>query len=235
MNPVSRIFASIRMRLLKRKFASGNYLDAYAESTNIKAQIDPEMAIGGLWEDMGRHQFEFLKKHGLEPQHRLLDIGCGSLRGGLLFIEYLDKGHYTGFDLSSEVIEAGNRKVREQGLADKSPQLLVNHKKNLKFDFLEGATFDFLLAQSVFSHLQPDHIRECFDNLEKVMAPGARFLFTHHPGERYRQRSQTDFEYPRSFFEEVADSRGFDIADLSEGYQHPRAQNMLMVYRKAQG
>jgi len=235
MNPVSRVLASIRMRMLKKKFKSGDYLDAYAESTNLKAKIDSEMAIGGLWAAMGRHQFEFLKKHGLEPQHRLLDIGCGSLRGGLFFIEHLNEGNYTGFDLSSEVIEAGKQKITEKGLGSKSPNLLVNVERNLKFDFLGGKKFDFLLAQSVFSHLQPDHIRECFDNLGKVMEPDARFFFTHHPGKEYRRRSQTDFEYPKSFFETEADSRGFAIKDLSEEYQHPRGQNMLMLYRKPDG
>ncbi len=38
--------------------------------------------VGGMWEEIGRLQFEFLRARGLKPSHRLLDIGCGSLRGG---------------------------------------------------------------------------------------------------------------------------------------------------------
>ena len=83
MNPITRVFLSIKLRFNKRLFQKGDYLKAYTENTNLKAQIDPAMAIGGLWDQMGQHQFDFLKKKGLKPQHKLLDIGCGSLRGGV--------------------------------------------------------------------------------------------------------------------------------------------------------
>lgn len=36
--------------------------------------------VGGLWEQLGSLQFEYLVRNGLEPHHFLLDIGCGSLR-----------------------------------------------------------------------------------------------------------------------------------------------------------
>ena len=229
MNPISRALISLRLRVNKRRFKTGDYLQAYAENTNLKAKIDAGMAIGGLWEEMGRQQFEFLKARGLKPQHRLLDIGCGSLRGGLLFIDYMDVGCYTGFDLSTEVIEAGKRKVTEKGLDHKQPKLLENKDRNLKFAFLGDSRFDFILAQSVFSHLLPEHIEECFVHIGQVMAPEGKFSFTHHPGARFGRRSETDFEYPKSFFEELAKKHGFLLEDWSEEYRHPRGQNMLIV------
>lgn len=229
MNPISRALISLRMHLNKRRFRKGDYLKVYAENTNLKAQIDPVMAIGGLWDEMGSHQFEFLKDRGLQPQHSLLDIGCGSLRGGLFFIEYLDVGGYTGFDLSSGVLQAGKKKVAERGLDAKNPKLLVNEGQNLQFDFLTDMRFDFILAQSVFSHLLPEHIKECFSHIGNVMAPSAKFFFTHHPGSEFRQRSETDFEFPKSFFEELAQKNGFVIEDWTDEYRHPRGQNMLMV------
>lgn len=39
-------------------------------------------AVGGMWDQIGKLQFEFMVKHGLKPEHKFLDIGCGSLRGG---------------------------------------------------------------------------------------------------------------------------------------------------------
>lgn len=235
MNPISRALLSLRIRLNKRRFKSGDYLQAYAESTNLKAQIDPELAIGGLWDEMGRQQFEFLKARGLNPQHRLLDIGCGSLRGGLLFIQYLDPGCYAGFDISSKVIEVGKKKVAAKGLDEKNPRLFLNVDQNLKFGFLGDGRFDFVLAQSVFSHLLPVHIEECFGHIGQVMAPGGKFFFTHHPGVQFGKRSETDFEYPKSFFEEMAQKHGFLLEDWSEEYRHPRGQNMLMVTAAASG
>ena len=229
MNPISRILTSIKLRLNSKKFANGDYLEAYARNTDLVASIDPKMAIGGIWDEMGKHQFDFLVNHGLKPHHKLLDIGCGSLRGGLLFIDYLDTGNYTGFDLSTEVIKAGKSSVADHNLDGKKPKLLVNYERNLEFNFLEGQQFDFLLAQSVFSHLKPEHIEECFDNLHKVMKPGGRFFFTHHPGTEFKQRSKTDFEYPKSFFIDAAAERDLKVKDFSEEYNHPRGQTMLML------
>ena len=46
--------------------------------------------IGGKWEEIGRLQYDFLREQGLQPQDKLLDIGCGCLRGGIHFIDYLE-------------------------------------------------------------------------------------------------------------------------------------------------
>ena len=43
----------------------------------INAGIHRDM-VGGMWDEIGRLQFEFLRARGLKPNHRLLDIGCGS-------------------------------------------------------------------------------------------------------------------------------------------------------------
>ena len=34
-----------------------------------------------LWDLKRAFQIRFLRDHGLEPGHRLLDLGCGTLRG----------------------------------------------------------------------------------------------------------------------------------------------------------
>ena len=47
---------------------------------------------------MGATQFALLSALGLPEDDRLLDIGCGSLRGGRLFITYLAEGGYTGIE-----------------------------------------------------------------------------------------------------------------------------------------
>ncbi len=43
--------------------------------------------VGGSWDELGQLQFEFLKKSGLGAEHKLLDIGCGCLRGGIHFVK----------------------------------------------------------------------------------------------------------------------------------------------------
>ena len=58
------------------------------------------------WEAVGRKQFKYLRSHGLERNHQLIDIGCGNLRAGRHLIHYLDAGHYTGVDISPEIVRS---------------------------------------------------------------------------------------------------------------------------------
>ena len=57
---------------------------------------------------------------GLQPKHRFFDIGCGSLRGGVHFIRYLDKNNYFGTDISSELIKVGIKKELTSELRKKN-------------------------------------------------------------------------------------------------------------------
>ena len=65
--------------------------------------------VGGAWEEIGRLQFEYLRRQGLRPQHLLLDVGCGALRGGIHFVRYLEESHYCGIDINASLVEAGRR------------------------------------------------------------------------------------------------------------------------------
>src|SRR6516165_1422491 len=103
-------------------------------------------AVGGLWEDMGRLQLDFLTSQGLKPEHKLLDIGCGSMRGGVHFVSYLEKGNYSGVDRDRALLDAGRIELESHGLLWKAPLLA----EITDFGLVRlGARFDFLLAQSL--------------------------------------------------------------------------------------
>jgi hypothetical protein len=52
------------------------------------------------FELIGRLQFKHLKFWGAAPQSYLLDIGCGSVRGGKFAIALLEPVHYYGIELT---------------------------------------------------------------------------------------------------------------------------------------
>ena len=226
-------YLRLKVRATSRAFSKKPYLDAYAQRTDALTELDEKMAIGGLWEQMGRQQFDFLVSEGLQPQHTMLDVGCGTLRGGQHFIGYLNPGHYSGFDISPGAIKKARALVEREGLGEKKPDLRVNEAKNLRFSDYQARTFDFILAQSVFSHLMEDHIEEAFQHVSNIMHPGSRFFFTFHIGEHYERRSNTDFQYPLSFFQGLAEKYGFQIADRSADYKHPRGQAMVCLTMEA--
>ena len=223
--------ARLQLRTASRDFEKRDYIQAYARETDLRVSIDPEAAIGGMWEEMGLKQFEFLVENGLKPHHKMLDIGCGTLRGGLHFIEYLDPGNYYGVDISEKAILHGRQLLRDNALESKRPVLSVNQTGSLTFAEFDGHKFDFLLAQSVFSHLKPEHIDECFANLGTAMSESGKFFFTFHPGESIRQRNKINFEYPPSFFADLGEKYGFSLVDVSEQFQHPRQQRVYICTR----
>ena len=71
-------------------------------------------AVGGMWEEIGKLQFNFLVEQGLKPGHFLLDVGCGRLRGGIHFIRYLEPEHYFGIDISKVLLAAGRFELTVQ-------------------------------------------------------------------------------------------------------------------------
>lgn len=193
--------------------------------------------VGGLWQEIGDLQFEFLKRNGLAAHHLLLDIGCGALRCGIPIIRYLDCGNYFGLDLNSSLIEAARSELANEGLAYKHPQLLVNEK----FDFARfGVNFDFAIAQSVFTHLDAKLISQCLVELQKVLKPGGKCFATffrapsaghtesisHEPEGVVTNFHADPFHFSFSELDQLADNAGFSARLIGE-WNHPRGQQMI--------
>ena len=62
------------------------------------------------------NQFNLLLTLGLRDTHYLLDIGCGSLAGGRLFIPFLLPGRYYGIEPNQWLIQEGIKKIIKVGV-----------------------------------------------------------------------------------------------------------------------
>ena len=179
------------------------------------------------WRRVGRQQFTYLTSHGLAPHHQMLEIGCGNLRAGRLFIDYLDAGHYYGLDISPDVILAAHDTVVEQGLTAKLPYLTV--VRDMRMAFLPDAYFDVVHAHSVFSHCPLPVIEECFAHVGRVMKPGAFFDFTFYRTEgKEFARLREDFYYRTETLVAAAERHGLQarFMDDWEG-THPQSKLRL--------
>lgn len=129
-----------------------------------------------FWDYLGKLQLDYLVEQGLQPEHYLLDVGCGPLRAGVHFIGYLEPGHYAGVDKRGARLErAAEVELPRHGLEDKAPLLLVN--EDFEFSKL-GQTFNYAIAQSVFTHLPLNSIVRCLVEMSRVLRPGGRFFAT---------------------------------------------------------
>lgn len=98
--------------------------------------------------------FGLLTTLGLREHHRLLDIGCGSLRIGRLLIPYLGRGNYVGLEPNRRALDAGVRlHLGKSALELKAPTLIASGDPAA---IPSAPPLDFAFAQSIFSHTGPD-------------------------------------------------------------------------------
>jgi hypothetical protein len=134
--------------------------------------------IGGLWDEIGRIQFDFLCANGLSPSSVLVDIGCGCLRGGVHFVYFLNAGNYFGVDISEPLLQAGyDIELRNRGLCDRLPRRNLICDEEFQFSKFPIA-FDVAIAQSLFTHLPANHIQLCLSRLAPKMRPDGRLFAT---------------------------------------------------------
>jgi hypothetical protein len=113
----------------------------------------------------GRGQLEILLDHGLIPNDRVVDIGCGALRGGWWIVNFLRPERYFGIEPNREMLQAGiDVMLGAEVMAEKRPAF-----SNIDtFDLtVFGATFDFAIARSVWTHTSRDQIRAMLRSFHK--------------------------------------------------------------------
>lgn len=189
----------------------------------------PEAAVGTAehadWLRLGQQQFDYLAARRLDPSHRMLEIGCGNLRAGWRFIEYLGPGAYTGADASPDIIQAARATLADHGLEAKRPELVVI--SDMRFEELPAASFDVVHAHSVFSHTPVEVVEAAFEAVRRLLKPGGFFDFTYNASaDRYWQVLWEDYYYPPEMLEALAAKHGFKARRM-KGWKHPQAKMRL--------
>ncbi|MFC5722041.1 class I SAM-dependent methyltransferase [Streptomyces gamaensis] len=209
-----------------------DHVDYYRAVMASDTARNPEAAVGSKthdrWLALGKMQFDYLKEHGLAPRHRMLDIGCGNLRAGWRFIEYLDAGHYYGIDISPDILISAKKTLTGYGLQEKLPHLTIT--QNLTLDFLPEAHFDVVHAHSVFSHSPIEVIDECLANVGRVLAPGGFFDFTFDRTEgTEHQVLREDFYYRTETLTALAGKHGLKARFMDDWEKRPHGQSKIRV------
>ena len=197
--------------------------------------------VGGMWDEMGDLQLDMLRAQGLQPHHKLLDIGCGSLRLGRKAASYLGTGNYWGTDLVEALIDAGyQQEIVPAGLADRLPRSNLVQDPDFSFAGLPDR-FDFIIAQSVFTHLPLNLIRLCLARLSRHLNGPTIFLFTIFepvpgtPADRCCKQPgagvvthphQDPYHYQRDDIEHAARGLPWTL-DFVGNWDHPRNQKLV--------
>jgi len=192
---------------------------------HYKAFVGPHLQ----YDFMGATQFRLLTTLGLRAGHTLLDVGCGSLRAGRLFIPYLDPENYHGLEPNKWLIEdAVKNELGKDILRLKKPSF--DH--NSEFDCsVFGKKFDYIVAQSIFSHTGNALLKKALKNIKKALNENGMFLatFIHGPDHSspeewiYPECVTYSQEYLLESFKEI----GFYGQELP--WYHPRQRWYILV------
>lgn len=163
--------------------------------------------------------FSLMFALGLREHHRLLDIGCGSLRLGRLFIPYLGVGNYTGVDPNEWVVRKG---VEEEVGAD---LIRLKQTRLVYADRLTEAEFgfDFAVAQSIFTHTGPSMLDQWLADAAGALNENGALVATFKEGVGDTPEGWTYpgfVLYTRAKMKAAAEAHGlaFDVID----WRHPR-------------
>lgn len=182
---------------------------------------------------VGAMQFNLLTHLGLREHHFLLDVGCGSLRAGRLFIPYLLPGRYFGIEPEAWLIEAGiENELGRDAVRIKRPTF--SHIDDFRLSSL-GKAFDFIVAQSIFTHAPARQIRTCLTEAKKVLAHDGTMAATYfegpdnHEGDEWLYPDGT--AYRQEFMVTLAAETGLDLAPLD--WPHPNKNQRWLLIRHA--
>ena len=151
-------------------------------------RVLPSYTYKGDFRKAGGRFLQAAVDAGLEPHHRLLDLGCGVGRLAVALSQYLDdRGRYVGLDTDRKAI-----KLCDEWIGSKLPHFTFvwadvfntaynrgAEAKAARYRFpLDDDAFDFVFSNSLFTHLVPDDARNYFREIGRVLKPGGRTLNT---------------------------------------------------------
>jgi len=206
----------LKRRLKQAGSALGEMLNRFAHSRRLRPPRSLVKVHPASFDRMGR-QFRdyFIEYAHLQPDQRVLDVGCSAGRMAIPLTEYLNpEGGYWGFDIRPEAIEWCQKHI-----SARHPQFHFLHAdiynqqynprggvkaKDYRFPF-EDATFDLVFLVTVFSHLLPADMENYLRESARVLKPGGTCLasyFLYDP--QAGARLQT--ERPRLVFQHAGEN-----------------------------
>lgn len=128
----------------------------------------------------------FIGIGGLQPNERVLEIGCGIGRMAIPLTTYLNEnGSYDGFDIARDEIKWCKKNISPRFANFNFQRIDVhNDQTNPKGKFqassyqfpLSAGQYDFVFLTSVFTHMLIKDIENYLKEISRVLKPGGRSL-----------------------------------------------------------
>jgi len=127
------------------------------------------LAVGGDYEAVGTLEYLLLKHLGLQADHKLVDVGCGSGRLAFQLREFLS-GEYVGIDVVPDLFRYAEKKCnRPDWRFYAAPGTVIPEP---------DASTDFITFFSVFTHLQFEETYRYLKDAKRVLKPSGKIVFS---------------------------------------------------------
>lgn len=206
----------------------GQSAQAREEQAKAFEEYRAHIGIVEYYDVLSAIQFNLLTALGLREGHTLLDVGCGSLRAGRLFIPYLRPGHYFGIEPLPWLVQEGIDKEIGAAMVEIKRPTILNDENFTLTGF--GREFDFIIAQSIFSHTSQAQIRRCLSEAKKVLKPGGIFAATYFeaPANYEGDNWVAKATYTRDRMRELVEEQGLAMSPIE--WRHPDPQQWILIH-----
>jgi ubiquinone/menaquinone biosynthesis C-methylase UbiE len=116
-----------------------------------------------------RARQELIKQSSIQPNQRVLDIGCGTGTLVVLLKRKYATAHIVGLDPDPKALRRAKKKVRRAGV---TVQLDQGFADELPY---EKSTFDRVLSSFMFHHLEDQDREKMLREVLRVLRPGGSF------------------------------------------------------------
>ena len=159
----------------------------------LTGKRDPELPPLRLRKDVGLGDFRtigeasrrLLLRHGLKPDDRVLDVGCGIGRVAIPLTAVLSpRGAYEGFDVNRAWIRWCSRNItpRHPRFRFTAVSVANTHYGRggvdaaaFRFPY-DDASFDFVFAMSLFTHMNRAGVERYLAEAHRVLRPGGTLV-----------------------------------------------------------
>ena len=160
------------------------FRDFFADTLQLKIEQDRKHnSLGrqlktGEFGEAGDRFFRNIVDYGLSPEDVCVDYGCGTLRLGYHAMNYVQPGHYWGFEIADFLLEEGRNLIGETMYAEKRPNLRVITPEAVAE--AAAAKPQLLFSVRVLKSVHPDELDEFLGNIVTIIGKSGKAVIQAH-------------------------------------------------------
>jgi hypothetical protein len=215
----AKLKSQVRFRLWSLRNPGRRFTDYYAESVmrtlssgKPHASLGPKLKSGSR--DAAKNKFDWLVSQGVQPKDIVVDYGCGTLRIGVLLIEYLDANCYIGMDIDERILDLGRASLATTLREAKRPTLEIISSESLQH--IAARRPKWVFSKGVLHHVPPKQLHEYFNNVSRLIHVGATGFVATRTASTSKQLSSTTWVHGLNQLEATALSYGMTFERVDQ-------------------